>query len=177
MGKVITASDSLCLRYYVAGDEEVLYEYTSDLESSKYLAREKHESIAQTKNMLLRLAIRTSLSVNDSCIWIIADASSSNALGYLTLVKARNSVEIHFGLLPAYRGKGHAKEAIKLATQYLLENMEVSEVVSFTDTTNLSAKSALEKAGFKIVGVKKEFYSAPLLPGKKRDVYWLRYCA
>lgn len=174
---MITKLDSLCLRYYIEGDEDEIFEYTNDIQSSKYLARLRHESKSQTKDMLQRLAVSNSLTEIGKCIWLIADAFSQKAIGYLTLVKDGSSVELHIGLVKKYTGKGNGKKAIMLATQHLLQDMKFTEVVSFTDVTHIAAKSAFEKSGFSVVSVKKEFYVAPQLSGLKRDVFWLRCSA
>ena len=174
---MITKSDRLCLRYYIQGDEEDIFKYTSDIESSKYLARKRHDSKAQTKEMLLRLSAPPSLAELGKCIWIIANVSSQQAMGFITLVKSGESVELHIGLIRMHAGKGNASNAIKLASLHLIQSWKFQEVVSFTDVENIAAKAAFEKSGFSVVGEKKEFYVAPQLFDSKRDVFCLRYGA
>jgi len=173
---MITKSDNLCLRYYRVGDEEALFEYTSDVEASMYLARKPHEIECQTTEMLRQLSVPTGFSEFGKCIWVIASVSNQQALGYLTLIEKEDAVELHVGIVKKYSGKGNATNAIKLACEYLLEMFKYKEIVSFTDVEHLAAQAVFQKAGFRVIKRIQKYYIAPSLDGK-RDVYWLRYSA
>jgi ribosomal-protein-alanine N-acetyltransferase len=174
---MITKSDDLCLRYYRLGDEGEIYQYTSDIESSKFLARKPHESALQTKDMLLNLSAPSSFGQLGKCIWLITSVTNQQAMGYLTSIKKDDSVELHIGVLKTHSGKGVATSAINLASKYLFEKLRFREIVSFTDVEHLAAQAAFKKSGFSVVKEIKEFYMAPQQPGKKRDVLWLRFHA
>lgn len=63
-----------------------------------------------------------------------------------------------FGILignPSYRGKGIGTEATKLLVRHAFENLGLEEIELGVIAENLAGCRAYEKAGFKIVGVKK----------------------
>lgn len=175
--KMITTLDSLCLRYYKQGDEEELFQYTSDIESSKFLARKPHDCMLQTKEMLQKLSVPTGLDKLGKCIWVVASVSDQEPLGYLTLIEKGFSVELHVSIIRKHSGKGNATAAIRLASEYLLEDLKYEEVVSFTDVEHLAAQAAFQKAGFSVIREIKEYYVAPQQSGSKRDVFWLQCSA
>jgi len=63
--------------------------------------------------MLLTLSVPASFAEFGECIWIIANVSNKEVLGYLTLIKNGDAVELHSGVIKRHAGKGNATNAIK----------------------------------------------------------------
>ncbi len=172
---MITQSKNLNLRYALESDAGPLFKYTGDLESSKYLARKPHADKEQTSNMLQRLSSPQSLDLHGLCVWVICLNEQTSPVGILTLIKVGSDMEIHFGLREDFRGQGIASEAISIASIYCRERELAACITSFTDKENVTAQSALVKAGFECTGSLSAFYTAPQLGDEKRDVFSYTY--
>lgn len=169
---MIAASERLVLRYYRPEDIETIFEgYTSDLGSTKYLARHPHTEIEQTEKMLQNLSVPESMALTGKCIWVVDAIREGVAIGLVTVVKSEDSMVVHFGIGISYRGRGYAAEALLLTAQHLLAAGHAISVNTFTDVENVPAQKALAKAGFKFITRTAKFYQAPQLNGEFRDVF------
>lgn len=175
---MITSTDTISLRYYLSTDIEPLFEdYTSDIDSSKYLARKPHSALAQTESMLQKLSSQSSLVSLGKCVWVISQKETEVPVGLLTLLQQAGSIELHLGIRKSFTRQGYATKALSLAAQYLLVSATANEIVSFTDIEHFAAQSAFEKAGFSCISRQNKFYIAPQLAGCQRDVYRYKYNA
>lgn len=168
----IAASKRLGLRYYRREDIETIFEgYTSDLGSTKYLARRPHTEIEQTEKMLQNLSVPESMALTGKCTWVVDASREGGAIGLVTVVKRDESMVVHFGIGRPYRGRGYAAEALVLTAQHLLAAGYATSVNTFTDVANVPAQKALAKAGFRFTKRTEKFYQAPQLNGEDRDVF------
>ena len=62
------------------------------------------------------------------------------------------TVEIAYGISPAYQGRGYATEAALGLIHFARESGQVSTVRAHTLPTNESSKRVLEKCGFELIG-------------------------
>ena len=62
------------------------------------------------------------------------------------------TVEIAYGISPAYQGRGYATEVARKLIQFARESGRVSLVCAHTTPTNGPSKRVLEKCGFKLIG-------------------------
>jgi len=65
---------------------------------------------------------------------------------------ADRTVEIAYGISPAYQGRGYATEAARGLIQFARESGRVSLVCAHTLPTNDPSNRVLEKCGFKLIG-------------------------
>ena len=65
---------------------------------------------------------------------------------------ADRTIEIAYGISPAYQGRGYATEAALGLIQFARESGRVSLVCAHTLPTNDASKRVLEKCGFKLIG-------------------------
>lgn len=56
-----------------------------------------------------------------------------------------------------YRGKGHAKEALELAKDYLFDTLLLHQIYCNIQEENLISLSLFQKTGFEIVGLQKDW--------------------
>lgn len=56
-----------------------------------------------------------------------------------------------------YRGKGHAKEALELAKNYLFDTLLLHQIYCNIQEENLISLSLFQKTGFEIVGLQKDW--------------------
>lgn len=66
------------------------------------------------------------------------------------------AVEIGYGVLPAYEGKGYTTEAVKALTQWAFSSQDVVFVEAETEPGNRASQRVLEKCGFTPDGEGKE---------------------
>lgn len=67
-----------------------------------------------------------------------------------------HAVEIGYGILPEYEGKGYTTEAVQAMTQWAFSNSEVVFVEAETEPENKASHRILEKCGFTPDGEGKE---------------------
>ncbi len=65
---------------------------------------------------------------------------------------AGGAVEIGYGILEAYRGRGYAAEAVGAAVRWALARPGVDRVEAETEPGNLASQRVLEKCGFRPTG-------------------------
>jgi len=76
--------------------------------------------------------------------------------------------EIGFGIPEAAaRGKGHAKEGVRLLVEYLFAGYPVERIAAFTDEENRLAQGVMESVGFQREGVLRR---AMFRDGQWRDI-------
>ncbi|MFC4184039.1 GNAT family N-acetyltransferase [Saccharococcus thermophilus] len=59
-------------------------------------------------------------------------------------------IEIGYGIVPKYEGKGYATEAVRAFVHWLTQCPEVNKVVAECAKENIASKRVLEKAGFQL---------------------------
>ena len=59
-----------------------------------------------------------------------------------------NAVEIGYGVLPQYEGKGYTTEAVRAMTQWAFGNPDVIFIEAETEPENKGSRRVLEKCGF-----------------------------
>jgi [ribosomal protein S5]-alanine N-acetyltransferase len=64
------------------------------------------------------------------------------------LVEGRDEVEVGYGFLPEFWGRGFATELARESVRVGFEELRLPNLVSFTRTTNLASRRVMEKAGF-----------------------------
>jgi RimJ/RimL family protein N-acetyltransferase len=85
--------------------------------------------------------------------WLLRDAATGQFVGrgglrYYTL-EGRREVEVGYGLLSEYWGKGLATELARESVRVGFTELRVPELVSFTLPDNLGSRRVMEKAGFR----------------------------
>lgn len=82
-------------------------------------------------------------------IWMIERADGTH-VGELSFkgFNADGSVEIGYGILEAFRGRGYATEAVGAAVDWALRQPGVTHVEAETDPGNGASMRVLEKCGF-----------------------------
>jgi len=85
--------------------------------------------------------------------WTIRDLETGRFAGRGGLrfarIGERDEVEVGYGLLADFWGRGLATEVARESVRVGFENLFLPEVVSFTQPTNLASKRVMEKAGFR----------------------------
>lgn len=127
---------------------------------------EIEELIAATESDELRAAYEEMLSGCKSDIanriwfapWRMTLKDDNTYIGDLAFKGPvrENVVEIGYGILPEYEGKGYTTEAVQAMTQWAFGNSGVVFVEAETAPDNKASQRVLEKCGFKPDGEGKE---------------------
>jgi len=85
--------------------------------------------------------------------WVLRDAATGQFVGrgglrYYVL-DGRTEVEVGYGLMPEYWGKGLATELARESVRVGFTVLRVPELVSFTLPDNRGSRRVMEKAGFR----------------------------
>ncbi|MGI9278039.1 MAG: GNAT family N-acetyltransferase [Endozoicomonas sp.] len=148
-------------------DSQSLFErYTGRLKESRFLARLPHESATNTTEKLETWSTQDAWTKDNRLILVIEERKSQSAIGQLTLIRRRQSLEFHFGISHDFSGKGLVPE--------LLEGLVRSDLASgcslntYCDCKHLDAQKVLEKAGFSKTGFEARKYQNP-----NKDNQWV----
>jgi ribosomal-protein-alanine N-acetyltransferase len=83
--------------------------------------------------------------------WIIAERASGWPLGYCglqNLTDGGRGVELLYAFLPEAWGRGYATEAALAVVHLAFADLELTELVASTLTTNLPSRTVIERCGF-----------------------------
>lgn len=165
------ASPRLVLRRGTSQDVQPLFQaYTGSIERSKFLARGVHKSLEDTQRFVATWCDANWDIDGDRFAWIIADRSSSEAIGTFVVIRTDHRCEVHFGLSRARSGAGLATEAIQAVTNWIWKSCDgVQRVWTACDLEHIAAHRALEKAGFDQEGTLKRWLVLPMFGPSARD--------
>lgn len=82
-------------------------------------------------------------------IWAVIDRDSGRFAGECGLRRSDDGadVELTYGLLPAFRGRGYATEAARAALAHGFETLSLSRIVAMARGDNAASHHVLEKCG------------------------------
>lgn len=135
------------------------HEYSIKPELYKYLEFPPFETLEDSQRYLERLIYRS--SVSEAQYWFIRLSDGYKVVGTIglhSLDDRRASVEIGYGLSPAYWGKGIFTSAAELVVNYAFTILSLRRIVARTSVHNLPSLRALERLGFRIEGVMRDYY-------------------
>lgn len=88
--------------------------------------------------------------------WILVDPTTGHRMligsGGFTSPPLKGTVAIGYSLLPAYRGKGYATEAVTALTDWAFSHPEVRKIIAETLPDNEPSIRVLKRAGFQRAG-------------------------
>lgn len=87
-------------------------------------------------------------------LWMI-ELKDGTHIGELSFkgIDTKGIVEIGYGVLPEYEGKGFATEAVCAVVGWAMAQPEVIRVEAETESSNFASQKVLEKCGFTATGV------------------------
>lgn len=142
-------TDRLLLRRLNADDVNEVFELRSNPETMKYvprpLAKTKEDALAHIE--LIEDKIVNNIGIN----WAITLKGNPKMIGIIGhyIIQPENyRSEIGYMILPEYNGRGIVTEALKIATQYGFEQMQLHSVEAIIDPRNIASEKVLQKNGF-----------------------------
>jgi ribosomal-protein-alanine N-acetyltransferase len=158
---------NLILESFTIQDAEELFKIRSDNRVTKYLDRNNHKTVEESKTMIQ--GIIQSYKDKTGINWIIREKGSLKVVGYIgfwSLIKENVRAEIGYALKPEYWGKGYMSEALFKVIEYGFKEFELHSIVGNVNPENKSSIKILEKFGFKKEAYFREDY---LFNGKFLD--------
>ncbi|MDF1517058.1 MAG: GNAT family N-acetyltransferase [Lutibacter sp.] len=137
----LLSDDKIRLRQIIASDMNEL------LEISYYDAKQA-KNVAQAIEMQAK--IDTDYDEGNSIHWGIEDISTNKIVGTCGYYRGLNKGEGELGgvLLPQFRGQGFMTNAMQLAIDFGLKNMELKRIWAITSKQNTQAIKLLKRLNF-----------------------------
>ena len=142
------------------------HEYSMYKELYDHFEFSKFKNISESREYLKKIINRS--ESRGQQFWFIEEIKSKKVIGSFgvhSLDEYRGSVEIGYGLSTYYWGKGYFQEAANIILDYIFNNLFLHRVVARTSKSNQASVKALERIGFKLEGVMRDYY-------KKHDGQW-----
>ena len=97
--------------------------------------------------------------------YVLRLKTTNEAIGTAGLIDRDGieGIEIGYGLLPAYRGKGYAFEATQAIFNYAKNDLMIDKIVAIVNPINEKSILLLEKLGLR-------FEKMVLLPGEEKEI-------
>ncbi|HMI05544.1 MAG TPA: GNAT family N-acetyltransferase [Pedobacter sp.] len=147
----VLETDRLVLRKLVLSDAPEIYRLRSDLAVAALTgivpSLNIDDAIAHI-NKIEKLVFE-----NVSVYWAISYKQDPALIGTICLWNLDiqgETAEIGYELLPEFRGKGLAAEAIKCVTRFGFDKMEAKSIIGFPAEANTPSVKLLEKLGFRL---------------------------
>jgi ribosomal-protein-alanine N-acetyltransferase len=147
-------------------DAESFVRWFADTEVTRFLARRMAIALEQEQEFLRKIG-----ESKDDVWWVIeADGTPIGATGIhaINWLDANATTGIVIGDKASW-GKGYATEAMQLRTRYAFRELNLHKLLTEVDTENEASRKALERSGYRTVGIRHE---QSFRDGKWRD-RWL----
>lgn len=140
-------TERLTLRMLNADDLDVAFVLFNDGDVQKYLSPSNRRTRQQLKITLKNLTLRW--KERGFGIWCVCEKDSKKMIGYsgFQYLDKTPQVEILFGFLKDYWGKGFATEAANACLRFGFEEVQFEKLCAVTHSENLASRCVLEKIG------------------------------
>lgn len=154
---VITTS-RLILRQLTIEDVTVLHKYWSDSDVLEYLSLEPFANIQESLDMIDIL--KNLYDDNQGARWVITAKDCGKVLGtcgFHNFKSEHRRVEMGYELGKEYWRQGIMTEALQAIIHYGFDTMKYNRIEAFVNFGNIRSKKILEKNGFKLDGLLREY--------------------
>lgn len=141
---------NLVLNSFIIQDAEEIFKIRSDDRVTKYLDRDNHKSVEESRSMVQ--SIIKSYEDKTGISWIIREKISSEIVGYIgywNLIRENVRAEIGYALKPEYWGKGYMSEALLKVIEFGFNEFKLHSIIGNVNPQNKRSIKLLEKYGFK----------------------------
>jgi RimJ/RimL family protein N-acetyltransferase len=145
--------EKVTLRPARENDAEDFVRWFADMEVTRFLSRRMAITLQQEQEFLKKLG-----ESKDDVWWVLeADGKAIGATGIhrIDWIDAHGTTGIMIGEKDHWR-KGYATEAMQLRTRYAFRELNLHKLLTEVDTDNEASKKALERNGYKAVGIRRE---------------------
>ncbi|MGD8782025.1 MAG: GNAT family N-acetyltransferase [Ignavibacteria bacterium] len=140
---------NLILESFTIQDAEELFRIRSDNRVTKYLDRDNHKTVEESKTMIQGIiqSYKDKAGIN----WIIREKASFEVVGYIgfwRLIRENVRAEIGYALKPEYWGKGYMSEALLKVLEFGFNEFKLHSIMGNVNPQNKGSIKILEKFGF-----------------------------
>ena len=138
----------------------------ADMEVTRYLGRPSAVALYQEVDFFKRVG-----ESKTDVFWMIeteGEAIGAAGIHAINWRNAHGTTGIVIGV-KSYWGKGLASEAMQLRTRYAFRELNLRKLMTEVFVENAASKRALEKAGYRTVGIRREHF---FTRGRHHDI-WL----
>ena len=154
----VIKTSRLVLRELTIEDAAVLHTYWSDPEVLEYLSLEPFANIQESMDMIDIL--KKLYGDNQGARWVITAKDSGKVLGtcgFHNLKSEHCRIEIGYELGKEYWRQGIMTEALQAIIRYGFATMKYNRIEAFVNFGNIKSQKILEKNGFKLDGLLREY--------------------
>ncbi len=168
-------TERLCLRPPGAGDEALLFALFSDPEVVRYLSFRPYADPERARTMLAQVRRAWERHAGElssektSYLYVVCERAGA-AVGTLGVRRETYGYELSYALARSAWGRGYMPEAVRAASDWLLEN-GAWRVFATCHVDNTGSQRTLEKAGFEREGCMRRYFTFPNLGPEPADGY------
>lgn len=153
-------------RLQLTDAEEIFYTYASKPESTRYVSWPTHATLKDTRTFLLYARNAWAQGIDYS--FAVRLKGSNRLIGACGFLNDTGKVQLGYVYGPLHWGKGYATEAASAVVQLLL-TLPVHKIGSFVDVENKASIRVLEKCGFQVEAVVKDWWRFPNQHNQLKD--------
>ena len=145
--------DKVTLRPAREDDAQHFVRWFGDMAITRFLSRRMAITLEQEQEFLKKIG-----ESKDDVWWVIeADGKPIGATGIhgIDWIDAHGTTGIMIGEKESW-GKGYATEAMRLRTRYAFRELNLHKLLTEVYTENQASRKALERNGYRAVGVRRE---------------------
>ena len=151
-------SERLIIREIEISDAGFYFELFNDPDWIKFISNKNLKSIEETEAYLKKMKVDNA-KLGGLGFFTVILKETDTAIGVSTALQrdALDFVDIGYGFLPKFRGKGYATEATKLIIEYVRKKFQQEKVFAFTVPENTASQRLLKNLNFTYVGLQTIF--------------------
>lgn len=142
-------TERLTLRKILPQDEDDMYEYSRDPETSKYLLWEPHTSREYTRAHIRYL--QDAYNRATFFDWALIEKESGKMIGtcgFTEIYEREKRAEVGYVIAPAYHRRGFAPEALQKVMEYGFFTLGLKKLSGRFMADNVPSRKVLERFGF-----------------------------
>lgn len=158
----ILETGRLILRMFEPGDLDETDLLFNDSEAQKYLVPQNKRTREELKSFIEnRIKRWNEIGFG---LWCVTEKNVGKMIGYcgFQYFDKTTDIEIVFGFLPQFWGKGFATESAAACIKFGFENLGFKKIYAATDPHNIASRCVLEKINMKFVS-KETYYGIELV--------------
>ena len=145
--------EKVTLRPARENDAEHFVRWFADMDVTRFLARRMAISLQQEQEFLKKIG-----ESKDDVWWVIEVADQpigATGIHSINWLDANGTTGIVIGEKGSW-GKGYATETMRLRTRYAFRELNLHKLVTEVDAENDASRKALERNGYRTLGVRRE---------------------
>ncbi|MCW5912399.1 MAG: GNAT family N-acetyltransferase [Cyclobacteriaceae bacterium] len=159
-------------RLQLADAEEIFYTYASKPESTRFVSWPVHQSLKDTRAFLLYA--RHAWEQGTDFSFAVRLKGANRLTGACGFLNDAGKIQVGYVFGPLHWGKGYATEATRALVQLLLKQ-PVYKIGSFIDAENHASARVLEKCGFVVEAIVKDWWQFPNQDNRSKDCVLFTY--